>query len=89
MSGPQKKRTVGTRAGDWIMRYAPEQLTSFQIGNQVSFRTTLEKWQNLKAAYAIWFAFYNFCRVHKTLRATPAMEAGLTDHVWELAALLS
>jgi hypothetical protein len=34
---------------------------------------------------------YNFCRVHKTLRVTPAMEAGLTDHVWtleELCALL-
>jgi len=27
---------------------------------------------------------YNFCRIHKTLRVTPAMEAGLTDHVWTL-----
>jgi hypothetical protein len=27
---------------------------------------------------------YNFCRVHKTLRVTPAMEAGLTDHVWSI-----
>jgi hypothetical protein len=27
---------------------------------------------------------YNFCRVHKTLSVTPAMEAGLTDHVWEI-----
>jgi len=35
--------------------------------------------------------FYNFCRTHQTLRVTPAMEAGLTDHVWsleELCALL-
>jgi hypothetical protein len=34
---------------------------------------------------------YNFCRVHQTLRVTPAMEAGLADHVWgieELVALL-
>jgi hypothetical protein len=34
---------------------------------------------------------YNFCRVHQTLRVTPAMEAGLADHVWtmdELIALL-
>lgn len=30
---------------------------------------------------------YNFCRVHKTLRVTPAMEAGLTDHVWTLEEL--
>jgi len=27
---------------------------------------------------------YNFCRIHQTLRVTPAMEAGLTDHVWSL-----
>jgi hypothetical protein len=32
---------------------------------------------------------YNFCRVHKTLRVTPAMEAKLTDHVWTIAKLLS
>jgi hypothetical protein len=35
--------------------------------------------------------YYNFCRVHETLRVTPAMRAGLTDHVWtieELCALL-
>jgi hypothetical protein len=31
---------------------------------------------------------YNFCRVYKTLRVTPAMEAGLTDHVWEIEELL-
>jgi hypothetical protein len=34
---------------------------------------------------------YNFCRIHKTLRVTSAMSAGLTDHVWkisEIAALL-
>jgi hypothetical protein len=30
---------------------------------------------------------YNYCRVHSTLRVTPAMEAGLTDHVWTLAEL--
>jgi hypothetical protein len=41
-----------------------------------------KKWENLKAAYALWFAFYNFCRVHQTLRVTPATEAGITGHVW-------
>ena len=44
--------------------------------------------ENLWAAYCLWFAFYNFCRIHQTLRLTPAMEAGITDHVWELAELL-
>jgi hypothetical protein len=34
------------------------------------------------------YAFYNFCRVHTSLRVTPAMEAGLTDHIRELSELL-
>lgn len=37
---------------------------------------------------AIYHAYYNFCRVHQTLRVTPAMEAGLTDHVWTVAELV-
>ena len=37
-----------------------------------------KKWENLRAAIALHFAYYNFCRVHQTLRVTPAMEAGLT-----------
>jgi hypothetical protein len=48
-----------------------------------------KKWENLKAAYALWFAYYDFCRVHQTLRVTPAMEAGITDHVWEIGELLN
>jgi IS1 family transposase len=44
-----------------------------------------KKLENLKAAIALHFAYYNFCRVHSSLRVTPAMEAGLTDHVWEIA----
>jgi len=48
-----------------------------------------KKWENLWAAYCLHFAYYNFCRIHKTLRVTPAMEAGITDHVWELAELLA
>jgi IS1 family transposase len=47
-----------------------------------------KKWENHWAAVAVWFAFYNFCRVHKTLRCTPAMEAGIADHVWSVRELL-
>jgi hypothetical protein len=32
---------------------------------------------------------YNFCRVHKTLRVTPAMEVGLADHVWSLEEIVA
>ena len=47
-----------------------------------------KKLLNLKAAVALHFAYYNFCRVHSSLRVTPAMEAGLSDHVWTIAELL-
>jgi transposase-like protein/IS1 family transposase len=47
------------------------------------------KWENLKAAYAVHFAWYNFCRVHSTIRVTPAMQSGLTDHVWTIGELLA
>jgi transposase-like protein/IS1 family transposase len=47
-----------------------------------------KKWENHWAAVAVWFAFYNFCRVHKSLRVTPAMEAKITDHIWSVRELL-
>jgi hypothetical protein len=37
----------------------------------------------------MFFLYYNFCRVHSTLRVTPAMEAGLSDHVWTLEEMCS
>ena len=48
-----------------------------------------KKIENLKHAVAIHFMHYNFCRVHQTLRVTPAMEAGLSKHVWELEELVA
>ncbi len=47
-----------------------------------------KKLENLVSAVTLYFAWYNFCRVHQTLRVTPAMEAGLTDHAWTLSELL-
>jgi hypothetical protein len=38
---------------------------------------------------ALHFAYYNFCRVHRSLRVTPAMKAGITDHVWKLHELVA
>jgi IS1 family transposase len=46
-----------------------------------------KKFENHAHQVALYFFHYNFCRVHKTLRVTPAMEAGLTDHVWSLEEL--
>ncbi len=47
-----------------------------------------KKLKNLKAALALHFAHYNFVRIHGSLKVTPAMEAGITDHVWSLEKLL-
>jgi hypothetical protein len=35
-------------------------------------------------ALGLYFAFYNFCRIHKSLRVTPAMAAGITDKLWTM-----
>jgi hypothetical protein len=43
-----------------------------------------KKVENLAAAIALHFMYYNFARIHQTLRVTPAMEAGISDHVWSL-----
>jgi hypothetical protein len=43
-----------------------------------------KKVENHAHAIAIHFMFYNFGRIHKTLKTTPAIAAGVTDHVWSL-----
>jgi IS1 family transposase len=48
-----------------------------------------KKWENLWAALCLHFAWYNFVRVHRSLRVTPAMEAGITGRVWTIGELLA
>lgn len=43
-----------------------------------------KKVQNLEYSVALYFMYYNFCRIHQTTRITPAMAAGVTDHLWEI-----
>jgi hypothetical protein len=43
-----------------------------------------KKLENHAAMVALYFMFYNFARVHQTLRVTPAIEAGIADHVWSI-----
>jgi len=47
-----------------------------------------KKIENHGNAVALHFMYYNFCRVHQTLRVTPAMEAGIANHVWSLDELV-
>lgn len=47
-----------------------------------------KKIENHGHAVALHFMYYNFVRIHKTLRVTPAMEAGIADHVWSMEELI-
>jgi hypothetical protein len=48
-----------------------------------------KKVENHAHSVALHYMFYNFCRIHQTLKVTPAMEAGLTDNVWSLEELVA
>jgi len=48
-----------------------------------------KKVENHEHAVALHFMHYNFCRIHKSLRVTPAMEAGISDHIWSFEELVS
>jgi IS1 family transposase len=79
----------------------PEQIsTSFVERQNLTMRMAMrrftrltngfsKKLSHLKAAVSLHFAHYNMCRVHSSLRITPAMEAGISDHVWSIEELLS
>jgi hypothetical protein len=42
----------------------------------------------VRHALSLYFTFYNWTRIHKTLRVTPAMAAGLTDHLWTMEEII-
>lgn len=47
------------------------------------------KWENHWAASALWYTYYSFCPMHRYLRVTPAIEAGIADHQLSIAELLA
>lgn len=79
---PKKICTSHVENQNRTMRMAIRRLT--RLTNAFS-----KKWENLRASLALHFAWFNFCRIHSTIRCTPAMEAGLTDHVWNVGELLA
>jgi hypothetical protein len=69
--------------------------TSFVERQNLTMRMSMRKFSRLTNAFAkkvdnlhhsvaLHYMWYNFARVHKTLRVTPAMEAGIADHVWSI-----
>ena len=47
-----------------------------------------KKWENHEAAMGLYFAYYNFCRIHSTIETTPAVAAGLAAETWSVERLL-
>lgn len=93
--GCEMKTVSGVPDPDHVSTsYVERQNLNMKMGMRRFTRLTngfSKKVDNHGHAVSLYFAYYNFCRVHTTLRVTPAMEAGLTDHVWsvdELIALL-
>lgn len=94
-SGIEKKKVMGDPDEAHISTsYVERQNLTMRMGMRRFIRLTngfSKKVENHAAAIALHFMHYNSCRVHKSLRVTPAMEAGVSDHVWgvdELVALL-
>ena len=85
-TGTDKKTIVGCPVEHLISTsYVERQNLTMRMSMRRFTRLTnafSKKIENLEAAVALHFMYYNFCRIHKTLRVTPAMEAGVADHVW-------
>jgi IS1 family transposase len=91
---------IGCRTGVLAGNPDPDHIsTSFVERQNLSMRMGMRHFTRLTNGFskklenhghmvALYFMHYNFCRVHKTLRVTPAMQAGLTDHIWEIEELI-
>ena len=67
--------------------YVERQNLTMRMGMRRFTRLTngfSKKVENHAAMVSLHFMFYNFCKIHKTLRVTPAMEAKIDDHVWTM-----
>lgn len=80
---PEEKRMSTSRIErhNWTIRTHLRRLT--RLSNGFS-----RKRSNLRAAMALFFAYYNFCKIHRSIRCTPAMAAGIARKPWEMADLL-
>lgn len=93
--GCERKHITGNPDPDHVSTsYAERQNLNMRMGMRRFTRLTnafSKKVDNLMAAVAVYYTFYNFARVHQTLKTTPAVAAGIADHVWsvdEIVALL-
>jgi IS1 family transposase len=78
---PKKVSTSHAERQNLTMRMTMRRFTRLTNGFS-------KKVENLTHAVALHFMYYNFCRIHQTLRVTPAMEAGIADHVWSIEEII-
>lgn len=84
LSGSPNKRHISTS-------YVERQNLTMRMHMRRFTRLTnafSKKIENHAHAVALHFMYYNFCKIHSTHRVTPAMQAGVSDHVWELSELV-
>ncbi|HTO55152.1 MAG TPA: IS1 family transposase, partial [Myxococcota bacterium] len=87
-TGARKQRIAGDPVAAHVSTsYVERQNLTMRMSMRRFTRLTnafSKKVENLRHAVALHFMHYNFARVHQTLRVTPAMEAGVSDHVWSI-----
>jgi IS1 family transposase len=90
--GARRRKIIGNPDPNLISTsYVERQNLTLRMSNRRFTRLTnvySKKVENHQHMIAISMMHYNFCRIHSTLRVTPAMEAGITDHVWTIEELL-
>lgn len=86
--GTDKKRITGNPDEKFISTsYIERQNLTMRLHMRRFTRLTnvfSKKIENPYYAIALHFMYYNFCRIHKTLRVTSAMEAGITKDIWKI-----
>ncbi|HEV2382439.1 MAG TPA: IS1 family transposase [Terriglobia bacterium] len=92
---------IGCKAATITGRPDPEHISTSYVERQnLTMRMSIRRFTRLTNAFskkvenlayhvALYFMYYNFCRVHQTLRVTPAMESGISNHIWEVEEILS
>jgi hypothetical protein len=91
--GAKKVRVTGTPDYQAVSTsYVERQNLTVRMSMRRVTRLTnafAKKFNNHVHALSLYFVFYNFCRIHKTLRVSPAMAAGITDRLWSLEDVLA
>ncbi len=86
--GARKERVIGNPDKKYVSTsYVERQNLNMRMGMRRFTRPTnafSKKLENHTAAVSLYFMYYNFVRIHTTLRVTPAMAAGVTERLWDI-----